>query len=223
MALKHKVEDITSVPEAFRGEYTEQKEGDKTVFVLNVEGLPQPEDVSGLKRTVEALRNEKREALDKAEKLGQDITSLRTFYDDKIAAVTTQAEEAAKNSQEALRSATIGETVTKLSVALSDTNSKILAPHIEKRLRVDLENGKPLVRVLDEKGGLTDMSINDLENEFRANKDFAGVVTATRASGSGAGGERHIPGGAGGGSVLKHPGSMASPKALADFADSLPD
>lgn len=199
MALKHKVEDITSVPEAFRGEYTESKDGDKSVWILNVEGLPQQEDVTGLKRTVEALREEKRQALDEARRKGEDIVALTRSYDTKITEASNKHAEALKATTDALTAATIDKTVSELSTKLSATSAAILAPHIEKRLRIEIVDGKALVRVLDKKGGLTADSITDLENEFRNNKDFAAVITASRASGSGAGGDRHTPGGAGGG------------------------
>lgn len=219
MALRHKVEDITLVPEAFRGEYTETLDGDKKVFVLNVEGLAPPEDVSGLKNTVEALRKEKREALDKAEKLGQDITALRTSYDTKIATADAQAKEAAKNNEAALRAATIDKAVAELSTKLSATGSKLIAPHIEKRLRVDIENGRALIRVLDEKGELTAHSLTDLENEFKSNKEFAAVITASRASGGGAGGERTVPAGGGEGGGTQGPNlTTMTPRQLADVA-----
>lgn len=39
MALKSIVDDLADVPEALHGEYKEQKIGDKTVFVLDVEGV----------------------------------------------------------------------------------------------------------------------------------------------------------------------------------------
>ena len=49
MALKSIVDDLADVPEAFHGEYKEQKIGDKTVFVLDVEGVDAHPTVVNLK------------------------------------------------------------------------------------------------------------------------------------------------------------------------------
>ena len=64
MPLNLIVDTIETVPEAFRGEYTE-KDGK---FHLNVDGLPEPEDTSGLKT---ALQKERKAAADAAKELAK--------------------------------------------------------------------------------------------------------------------------------------------------------
>lgn len=53
MALKAIVDDLADVPEALHGEYKEQKIGDKTVFVLDIEGVNAHPDVVSLKNAHE--------------------------------------------------------------------------------------------------------------------------------------------------------------------------
>jgi hypothetical protein len=49
MALRALIETLDDVPEDIRGEYKEQKQGDKTVFVLDVEGVDMHPSVINLK------------------------------------------------------------------------------------------------------------------------------------------------------------------------------
>ncbi|NNG62537.1 hypothetical protein HKD51_13290, partial [Pseudomonas fragi] len=51
MTLKFQLDTLEGVDETTQGMYVE-KDGK---FVLNIEGLPQPEDVSGLKSKVQEL------------------------------------------------------------------------------------------------------------------------------------------------------------------------
>ena len=59
--LKFQLDSLDGVDESVRSLYTE-KDGK---FVLGIEGLPQPEDVSGLKSKVEELLAEKKSEADK--------------------------------------------------------------------------------------------------------------------------------------------------------------
>lgn len=68
MALPYTVETLDTVPESLRGEYTE-KDGK---FHLNVEGLPEPEDTSGLKTALQKERGS-RANLEKQIKAWQGI------------------------------------------------------------------------------------------------------------------------------------------------------
>lgn len=59
MALKTVVEKLDDVPEAFRSEYKEQKQGDKTVFVLDLDGVDAHPGVVNLKSAFERVKADK--------------------------------------------------------------------------------------------------------------------------------------------------------------------
>jgi len=59
MALKTVVEKLDDVPEAFRGEYKEQKQGDKTVYVLDLDGVDAHPGVVNLKSAFERVKVDK--------------------------------------------------------------------------------------------------------------------------------------------------------------------
>lgn len=71
MGLKYQLDTLDGLDDSVKSLYTE-KEGK---FVLGIEGLPQPEDVSGLKSKVEELLGEKK-AAEKARKDAEDQARL---------------------------------------------------------------------------------------------------------------------------------------------------
>ena len=64
MSLTYKVASLDDVDETLRNLY-EEKDGE---FVLKVAGLPEPEDVSGLKANYARLMDEKKERKQEKEK-----------------------------------------------------------------------------------------------------------------------------------------------------------
>ena len=68
--LKYQVESIEELDEAVQSLYTE-KDG---AYVLTVDGLPQPEDTSGLKNKLNELMTEAKEAKRKARELEESKT-----------------------------------------------------------------------------------------------------------------------------------------------------
>lgn len=66
------------------------------------------------------------------------------------------------------------------------TEPDVILPHIQKRLKADLTGDKPVTVVLDDKGEPSTKNLDDLRKELLANKKFATIIVASKASGSGA-------------------------------------
>ena len=64
----------------------------------------------------------------------------------------------------------------------------VIMPHIKSRLQAEFKDGAGATRVLDATGKPSAMTLEELETEFRNNKDFAPIIIGSKASGSGAGG-----------------------------------
>lgn len=192
MPLKYQIDSLEGLDEATQALYTE-KDGK---YVLKVEGLPEPEDTSGLKRKVEELLEEskaakeaKRKAEEEAERAREekarkdgDHETLAKQYEEKYNTLTQQLEaERQERARDAVRSESI-----KLAASLAEgANAELLSEFIQRRLRYD--EGK--VKVTDAEGNLTISSIDDLKTEFRNDPRYAALITATKGSGSGAGGQ----------------------------------
>ena len=211
--LKFQLDTLEGVDESVRAFYTE-KDGK---YVLGIEGLPQPEDVSGLKSKVEELlaekkseadkrkaaeeqaRLEREEALRKSGNVEELEKSWFEKYSRREAELNGQLESERSTLQGQIRDLTVGRTATEIATTLAIPGSaKALLPHIERRLSVEQRDGKPTVVVLDQAGKLSATTLEELKSEFTKDPAFGPLIAGSKASGGGAGGA-----GNGGGAALK--------------------
>lgn len=230
--LKFQLDTLEGVDEAVRALYTE-KDGK---FVLGIEGLPRPEDVSGLKAKVDELLGEKKAAEKKAreaeeaarlerEELARksgNVEELERSWSEKYS--KREAELSAMLEQERgtlstqIRDLTVGRTATDIASALAIPGSaKALLPHIERRLSVEQRDGKPVVVVLDQQGKLSAATLDELKAEFANDTAFAPLIAGSKASGGGAAGA----GGGGGAAKGKIGGTKEERQAA--IASRFPD
>jgi hypothetical protein len=201
--LKFQLDSLDGVDESVRALYTE-KDGR---FVLGIEGLPQTEDVSGLKSKVQELLDEKK-AADKARKDAEDQARLEREenarksgnveelekswsekYNRREAELNGMLEQERGTLSTQIRDLTVGRTATDIASALAIPGSaKALLPHIERRLSVEQRDGKPVVVVLDQQGKLSAATLDELKAEFANDVAFAPLIAGSKASGGGAGG-----------------------------------
>jgi hypothetical protein len=223
---------LEGVDEAVRALYTE-KDGK---FVLGIEGLPQPEDVSGLKAKVDELLGEKK----LAERKAREAEELARTEREEAARKSGNVEELEKswsekfNRREAelnglleqergtlsgqIRDLTVGRNATDIASALAIPGSaKALLPHIERRLSVEQRDGKPVVVVLDQQGKLSAATLDELKAEFANDTAFAPLIAGSKASGGGAAGA----GGGGGAAKGKIGGTKEERQAA--IASRFPD
>jgi hypothetical protein len=203
MGLKYQLDSLDGLDDSAKTLYVE-KDGK---FVLGIEGLPQPEDVSGLKSKVQELLDEKK-AADKARKDAEDQARLEREenarksgnveelekswsekYNRREAELNGMLEQERGTLSTQIRDLTVGRTATDIASALAIPGSaKALLPHIERRLSVEQRDGKPVVVVLDQQGKLSAATLDELKAEFANDVAFAPLIAGSKASGGGAGG-----------------------------------
>ncbi len=203
MGLKYQLDTLDGLDDSVKSLYTE-KDGK---FVLGIEGLPQPEDVSGLKSKVQELLDEKK-AADKARKDAEEQARLdreeaarksgnveeleRSWsekYNRRDAELNGMLEQERQTLSGQIRDLTVGRTATDIASALAVQGSaKALLPHIERRLSVEQRDGKPVVVVLDAQGKLSAATLDELKAEIANDAAFAPLIAGSKASGGGAGG-----------------------------------
>lgn len=71
---------------------------------------------------------------------------------------------------------------TDLANKLAPKGAKVLKPHILERLQVDMTGDAPKTVILKD-GKPSEMTVDQLAQEFRDNKDFSAIVVASQASG----------------------------------------
>jgi hypothetical protein len=201
--LKFQLDTLEGVDEAVRALYTE-KDGK---FVLGIEGLPQQEDVSGLKAKVDELLGEKKAAEKKAREAEDaarlereeaarksgNVEELERSWTEKFtrreAELNGMLEQERGTLSGQIRDLTVGRTATDIASALAVQGSaKALLPHIERRLSVEQRDGKPVVVVLDAQGKLSAATLDELKSEIANDAAFAPLIAGSKASGGGAGG-----------------------------------
>ncbi|WP_248739497.1 hypothetical protein [Pseudomonas sp. MWU12-2029] len=230
--LKFQLDTLEGVDEAVRALYTE-KDGK---FVLGIEGLPQQEDVSGLKAKVDELLGEKKLAEKKAREAEEaarlereeaarksgNVEEIDRSWSEKYNRLETEKNTLLEQERATLsgqiRDLTVGRTATDIASALAVQGSaKALLPHIERRLSVEQRDGKPVVVVLDAQGKLSAATLDELKAEIANDAAFAPLIAGSKASGGGAGGA-----GTGGGAAQGNIGGTKVERTAA-IAGKFPD
>lgn len=191
MTLKYQLtaEEFAQLDEAKQVLYALQ--GD--VYVCQIEGLPQPEDVSGLKRKNEELLAEKR-ASDERRRAAEE--EARRKEEERLAAEgnfkqlyessqtkTAEWEQRYSQLEQSIHQRDISLAATRIATAIADgDNADILKDFISRRLKV----AEGQVRVTDESGNLTVSSLADLQREFETAPRYASLVRGSQAGGGGA-------------------------------------
>ncbi|KZX63189.1 hypothetical protein A3710_17220 [Stutzerimonas frequens] len=194
-------DSLEGLDEGLHGFYEEK--GGK--YQLKVQGIPQGEDVSGLKAKLEELLGESkaakakaREAEEAAKKAEEerarkagDVEALENSWKEKL----TKREQELLSERESLASQikelTVGRAATDLAAELAVQGSaKALLPHLQARLSMDIRDGQPTVVVLDANGKPSAATLEELKAEFVNDPAFAPLIVGSKASGSGAGGAK---------------------------------
>lgn len=176
-------------------------------YVLNVSGMPKLEDVSGLKEKMEALLNEKKElatkqkeaiataveaALKKAQKDG-DVEAITKSWETKYNAQADKHKtELAEKDLTIIGlngnvvEMTSGSEATKLAASIAINGSAgVLLPHVQKRLKTEMKDGKPVTVVLGTDGKPSAATIAELTEEFKNDKQYAPLIVGSKGAGSG--------------------------------------
>ena len=189
MSLKYSVskDDFGGLDESVQGLYTES--GDN--YVLAVDGLPEQEDVSGLKRKVDELLGEKKSAQQQAkekEEQARQAAVERAQAEQNYKALYESAEEERGKAEKMfadlqgqVESSNINRSATELAAQLTTDagRQKLLTEQFSKRLMmVDGE-----LTVTDPMGNPTVSSTKELLSW--AKKEMPFLVDGTKASGAG--------------------------------------
>lgn len=187
--FKYKLENLDGLEESQKDLY-ELRDG---AYYLKVDGLPQQEDVSGLKAKLDELLGEKKEAKRKADEAAAeaarkngDLEAIENSWKEKYTNRENELNEQLKAHQQRIYGLTVGQQATELASKLAVTGSaSVLLPHIQNRITLD-ENDN--IRVLDSQGKPSAMTIDELAIEFRNNPAFKPLIAANPSTGGGAAG-----------------------------------
>ncbi|MCL8583072.1 hypothetical protein NAB33_01715 [Proteus mirabilis] len=175
-------------------------------YQLQIEGMPEIPDVSGLQKKVDELLSEKkseqekrRQAEEAAKKAAEDqarkngdIESLEKSWAEKLKARENELLAQLQEKDASLHTLLVDNVAQTVATKLAGDAAPLIMPHIKSRLSV--EDGK--TRVIDSAGHPSAFTIDDLEKEFRSNQLFAPVIIGSKATGTGGeGGKGKSPAG----------------------------
>lgn len=191
MSLKYKIskEEFEALEEGLQALYQPSGEG----YQAKVEGIPEPEDTSGLKQKVEELLNESKTAKQKAreieerarqeaEQRAKEENDFKSLYESSEGERSKALDELKKLRQTIAQEKT-DSAAMKLAAELADgTNAELLSTFIKGRIR--FEDGK--VQVLDANGNPTVSTVEDLKKEFQTSGRYDALLRGNKSGGGGA-------------------------------------
>lgn len=201
MTLKYQLDSLEGLEPTVAAMY-EEKDGK---FVLKVEGIPQPEDTTGLRNKVEELLREKKDekarreqaeeaariAAEEAARKNGDTEALDRSWNEKYSKAIGEKDQALSALQAQVHALTVGATAARLAGELAvQGSSAVLQRLIEPRLSMDMRDGKPVVVVLDNEGRPTALTPDELKNEIISDAALAPLVAGSKATGGGAAGSK---------------------------------
>jgi hypothetical protein len=138
-----------------------------------------------LKEKADGKKLSEQTKLDNAKTSG-DMEALEQSWKDKYTNRETELTNELTGYQKMISDSTSGQKAVMLAAEMSIPGSAdVLLPHIKNRLTTEIQDGKPVLRVLDLQGKLSAMSVDDLRKEIESNPAFAPLLIGSMASGGG--------------------------------------
>ena len=168
-------------------------------------------EVGGLKSKVDDLLKEKKTVQQKAEEAeanalkvaeeaarkGGDIESLDKSWHEKMSKVESDYKAQIDNLMGTVRQDKVDTVAVRLAAELGGENADGLLPHIERRLDVELSDGKYKTIVKDASGNRSAQTLDELKAELINTPFIAPLIITSQAGGAGGGGSKQNAGGAG--------------------------
>lgn len=194
-------------------------------YELDLEDDDTPDLIDKLKietanrRKADKERKELQDRLDAIEedknKGKGDVAALEASWQKKLDKIEADKKAEADKHRTFVRNVLVDKVAADIAGTLSKT-PKVLLPHVRQRLDVDFDGDEPKTVVLDGNGKRSAFTVDELTKEFRDNKDFAGIIVASQASGGSA--TRSGPTSGGGGASLVGSGNIQQPVSLSKLS-----
>lgn len=186
MAIKHKLSqaEFDALSDDLKDCY--KKDGDG--YIVDVSGAPAGVTQEDVDRAVSAKQHEK-ELRQKAERELRELKAnggTAAEEAETLKGQVTQLTERLNSRDSSLKNSALNGLAEK--VAASSKYPSIMLPHVLKRLSADIdESGSAKVTILGKDGKASTLTVEQLTEEFRKDKEFEGLMLAPASSGAGGG------------------------------------
>jgi alanyl-tRNA synthetase len=224
MSLPFTVESLEGLDDSVKSLYVE-KDGK---YQLAIEGLPdydaQQTRINQMDSKISELLGEKKKAAEKAREAEEaarkeaeeaarksnNVEALEKSWAEKLERekqeLIDKYEPDLQLKDQLLQNATVNATATQIISEIGIPGSaKVLMPHIAKRLKMEVRDGKAVTVVTDVDGNPSALTVDDLKKEVSQDEAFKPLIVGTKATGGGANGSE-------GGSGTPGSGNMGGSK-----------
>lgn len=211
MTLKLKISAtaFNKLSDEMKAEY--KKDEDSDSYTLDVSGLDDTGELKRARDREKAKGEEWKQKLTEAEdkiaelesnggKKDKDVATLEKTWQKKVED-EKKAGEAKLSKRDAFIKDKLVDSQANALAAKISTSPSIMARFLKDRMTVDFEGDEPTLKILGKDGKASDMTLEQLEQETLANKEFSGILIGSKASGSGAGKDGFNKNGGGAGST----------------------
>jgi hypothetical protein len=198
--LYKKVDGKDGAPENYMLDIEDDDDDDETHPAVRAknrekEARKQAEaDLKAAKDELKALKKAREDADDEGARGKGDVKALEESWKKKYDTREKELLETIAQRDGNLRKLLIDSQADALAREIS-TTPKAMSRLIKDRLTIEIVDGESVVRVLDNNGKPSATTLAELKKEIMSDKDLAGMIIGSKASGGGASGG----GGAGGG------------------------
>ena len=128
---------------------------------------------------------EARKKADEAARNAGDVEAIEQSWNEKYGALKNETAQTIEQLNNVIQNVTVGAEARSIASELAiEGSANVLIPHIESRLSMELINGTPTIKVL-QNGKPSALTIEDLKAEIAENKAFAPIIRGISASGTG--------------------------------------
>lgn len=198
------VESLDIVPESFRGDYVEKKDGDKVTFIhrafvavkeknQKIEG--RLADYDNLKTKLQAIEDERAKEAEERERRklqglhdAKDYEALLKIEKEKVQDLERRSGETSKQFQERLKARedklekmAVGLIEAELSELAHDDHKLAFKRLIRGQIKFDIDADKPIF--LDDDGGATSLDMEGFKAHIKGSTMFAGLIKAESSKG----------------------------------------
>lgn len=224
MKRKLNKEEFEKLSEAMKAEYEEKngayfakiEDEDEALEALRLAKKNESDSHSATKARLKELQDKLDELTNEGSRKRGDVEALENSWKEKFTKRETELLDENTKLRSGVSKSTRDSITGQIAAKISNTPT-LMKRVLDERVSVEFIEGVATTRVLDATGKPSALTIEDLEKEILANKEYAPIIIASRASG---GAKTPVTNSVGDGQTAQKPLSRQTPSELKAYIDS---
>lgn len=190
--MKRKItkEEYEKLSDVLKGEYEEKSgsffqkipDDDEAIEALRIAKNNEKSEHNKTKQALTDLQSQLDEMKNEGSRKRGDVEAIENSWKDKFTKRETELTEKINNLTSTV-SKSMRDSITTQIAAKISVSPALMKKVLDERVSVEYSEGIFLTRILDASGKPSALTIEDLEKETLANKDYAPIIIASKASG----------------------------------------